>query len=85
MFDHVAESIGVNMGTLGDNLPSPADVKNLYGKCKIQQMRLFEPNSGILDALRKSGIKVCLGVRNEDIPNLGASNDTSACTDWVNS
>lgn len=84
MFDCVAESIGVNMGTLGNNLPSPADVANLYGKCKIQQMRLFDPNQDILGALRHSGIKVCLGVKNEDIPNLGAFNDTSACTDWLN-
>lgn len=83
-FNFVAESIGVNMGTNGNNLPAPADVKSLYAKCSIQQMRLFEPNLDILGALRQSGIRVCLGVRNEDLPRLGASNDPAPSTDWLN-
>ncbi|KAK1379045.1 Beta-1,3 glucanase 4 [Heracleum sosnowskyi] len=77
-------SIGVNFGTLGNNLPSPQDVKNLYGRCKIQQMRLFEPNSNILEALRHSGLSVCIGVKNNDIPSLSNFNDPKACIDWLN-
>ncbi|KAL8104099.1 glucan endo-1,3-beta-glucosidase-like [Apium graveolens] len=77
-------SIGVNFGTLGDNLPYPQDVKNLYGRCKIQQMRLFEPNQDILEALRNSGLSVCLGVVNNDIPGLSNFNDPQACIDWLN-
>lgn len=84
MCDCVAASIGVNFGTHGNNLPFPEDVKNLYESCKIQQMRLFEPNSYILEALRHSGLSVCIGVKNEDIANLSKFNDQSACIDWLN-
>ncbi|CAI9100419.1 OLC1v1037419C1 [Oldenlandia corymbosa var. corymbosa] len=67
--------IGVCYGMLGNNLPNAANVINLYKQYGIAKMRLFEPNHAALTALRGSGIKVTLGVRNEDTPNIAASVD----------
>ncbi|KAK9271114.1 hypothetical protein L1049_026703 [Liquidambar formosana] len=74
--------IGVCYGRNGDNLPSPKDVISLYQKCGIEFIRLFEPNTEVLEALRGSNLLVSLGTRNEDIQNLASSQD--AANSWVN-
>ncbi|KAE9613300.1 putative glucan endo-1,3-beta-D-glucosidase [Lupinus albus] len=45
-------------------------------------MRLFDPSPEVSEALRGSNIKVSLGVRNQDVPNLASSPE--AATQWVN-
>ncbi|XP_058108864.1 putative glucan endo-1,3-beta-glucosidase GVI [Magnolia sinica] len=77
----VAQSVGVNYGMLGDNLPTPDKVVELLKSRKIKMVRLFDPNPGALKALEGSGIDVILGVRNEDLQKLG-SDSTFAAT-WV--
>ncbi|CAL0311815.1 unnamed protein product [Lupinus luteus] len=74
--------IGVNYGMVANNLPPPKTVVGLYQKCGIELMRLFDPNPEVSEALRGSNIKVSLGVRNQDIPNLASSPE--AATQWVN-
>ncbi|KAK2642907.1 hypothetical protein Ddye_024670 [Dipteronia dyeriana] len=76
----VAVDIGVCYGLLGDNLPPATDVINLYKKYGVEKTRLFDPNPAALNALRGSGIKVIVGIRNEDLPNLAAS--PAAVTTW---
>ncbi|KAL3640792.1 hypothetical protein CASFOL_015760 [Castilleja foliolosa] len=73
--------VGVCNGMLGNNLPSPPDVVALYKQNNIQGMRLFDPHLPTLQALGGSDISVVLGVRNEDLESLGA---TQANADaWV--
>ncbi|KAJ4845359.1 hypothetical protein Tsubulata_028008 [Turnera subulata] len=70
--------IGVNYGMIGDNLPPPADVINLYQKYDIPKMRLFNPNPDALNALKGTQIAVSLGVTNEDVPTIASSPEAAA-------
>ncbi|KAL9242164.1 hypothetical protein vseg_016190 [Gypsophila vaccaria] len=67
--------IGVCYGFNGDNLPSPAEAVKAYIQYGIGKMRIFEPNVAMLDALKGSDIDLVLGVKNQDIPTLGASQE----------
>ncbi|XP_054789823.1 probable glucan endo-1,3-beta-glucosidase BG4 [Prosopis cineraria] len=66
-------AIGVNYGRLGDNLPPPAEVVQLYQKNGITKVRLFDPDAAVLDALRNTNIDLTLGIRNEDLPAMAAN------------
>ncbi|GAB4831800.1 hypothetical protein Ancab_005813 [Ancistrocladus abbreviatus] len=67
----IACSIGVNYGTLGDNLPPPAQVANfLKTQTIIDRIKLFDANPDILRAFANSGIAVTITVPNGEIPNL---------------
>ncbi|BFG39625.1 hypothetical protein CerSpe_258990 [Prunus speciosa] len=72
--------IGVCYGMLGNDLPSPTQVVNLYKTYGIGNMRLFDPNPEALQALRGSQIDVSIGIRNEDLPSLAVSQD--AVNSW---
>ncbi|KMT20022.1 hypothetical protein BVRB_1g000420 [Beta vulgaris subsp. vulgaris] len=74
--------IGANYGMQADNLPSPINVITLYMHENIPLLRLFEPHSDVLDALRGSIIKVSLGVKNEDVPDIAMNTNTAM--QWVN-
>jgi len=69
--------VGVCYGFNGDNLPPPKDVVSLYQNYGIKKMRIFEPDPGVLEALRGSGISLTLGVRNQDIPSLASGEDAA--------
>ncbi|KAF3340784.1 beta-1,3-glucanase precursor [Carex littledalei] len=55
-------SIGVCNGLRGDNLPSPREVVRLYQSNGIGAMRIYKPDPGTLNALRRTRIKVMVGV-----------------------
>ncbi|KAF6151723.1 hypothetical protein GIB67_002006, partial [Kingdonia uniflora] len=77
----VAGLARVNYGLLGDNLPPPSNVVSLLQSKKIPRIRIFGPDHTVLNALRRSGIKVVLGASNTDITRLGS--DLSFAQDWV--
>ncbi|XP_043705144.1 glucan endo-1,3-beta-glucosidase-like [Telopea speciosissima] len=74
--------IGVCYGRVSDNLPSPQKVINLYKKSKIERIRIYEPNTQVLNALRGSNLLLSLGTRNEDLPKLATSPEAAKA--WVN-
>ncbi|KAJ9699224.1 hypothetical protein PVL29_008030 [Vitis rotundifolia] len=76
-----AQSIGVCYGTNGNNLPSASQVINLYKSNGIGSMRIYDPNSDTLQALRGSGIELILDVPNTSLQSLAS--DASAASTWV--
>ena len=58
---------------LGNNLPPPQEVVNLYNQKGIRRMRLYDPNQGALQALRNTNIEIMLGVPNSDLQRLASS------------
>ncbi|XVF51034.1 hypothetical protein PTKIN_Ptkin04bG0151100 [Pterospermum kingtungense] len=67
----VEGTIGVNYGTLANNLPPPAQVAHFLLKSTvIDRVRLFDTNPDILRAFAHTGIAVTVTVPNDDIPNL---------------
>ncbi|THU57841.1 hypothetical protein C4D60_Mb03t07810 [Musa balbisiana] len=74
-------AIGVCYGRLGNNLPQPGEVVNLYKANKIGSMRIYDPNQEVLQALRGSNIQLVVDVPNENLQSLAS--DPSAASKWV--
>ncbi|KAK4489556.1 hypothetical protein RD792_005365 [Penstemon davidsonii] len=77
-----ARAIGINYGLNGDDLPSPSDAISLLQSRNISKVRLFEPNTAVLTALKDSSIDVILGTENQNLQSFAS--DPSAATSWVN-
>ncbi|KAF8092193.1 hypothetical protein N665_0422s0022 [Sinapis alba] len=76
-----ATNVGLNYGLLGDNLPSPPQVINLYKSIGITKIRIFDPNVEVLNALRgHQDIRVTVGVKDQDLAALAASEE--AVNSW---
>ncbi|KAL5218651.1 hypothetical protein ABZP36_019335 [Zizania latifolia] len=73
--------IGVNYGTIADNLPPPASTASLLKSTSIGKVRLYEPQPNLVAALAGSNISVLLGVPNSDVPNLASS--PAAAAAWA--
>ncbi|CAH9113310.1 unnamed protein product [Cuscuta europaea] len=74
-------SIGVNYGTLGDNLPPPAEVaKFLKDRTIIDRIKIFDVNPDILRAFANTGIMVTVTVPNGEILPLA---DPGYARQWV--
>ncbi|MBA0574924.1 hypothetical protein Golob_024555, partial [Gossypium lobatum] len=58
---------------MGNNLPPPAEVIDIYRSKGIQQMRLYAPNETALRALGGTNIKLLLDVSNPKLEYLAAS------------
>lgn len=65
--------MGINYGTLGDNLPSVADTVTAIKAMKFGRVKLFNPNPDILGALANTGLEVVVTLPNEEIVEVGAS------------
>ncbi|KAI3409125.1 Glucan endo-1 [Psidium guajava] len=73
--------IGVNYGTVANNLPPPAEVAHfLLESTTIDRVRLFDANPDILKAFAHTGIAVTITVPNDLIPQL---TKLSNAQDWV--
>ncbi|KAJ0238692.1 glucan endo-1,3-beta-glucosidase BG4 [Hirschfeldia incana] len=71
-----ATNVGLNYGLLGDNLPPPPQVINLYKSIGITKVRIFDPNTAVLNALRgHHDIGVTVGVKDQDLAALSASEE----------
>lgn len=75
-------SIGVNYGTLANNLPAPYQVANfLKTQTLIDSVKIFDTNPDILRAFANSGISVSVTVANGDIIRLTNLREARR---WVN-
>ncbi|XP_015579101.1 glucan endo-1,3-beta-glucosidase isoform X1 [Ricinus communis] len=76
-------TLGVNYGTVANNLPPPAQVANfLVESTIINRVRLFDTNREILQAFAHTGIEVTVTVPNDQIPRLTKLNFAQQ---WVKS
>ncbi|KAL1218175.1 Glucan endo-1,3-beta-glucosidase [Cardamine amara subsp. amara] len=74
-------SIGVNYGTLANNLPPPHQVaKFLLHSTVINRIRLFDANPQILQAFAHTGVAVTVTVPNDQIPHL---TNLSSAQQWI--
>ncbi|CAK9206951.1 unnamed protein product [Sphagnum troendelagicum] len=74
-------SVGVNYGTLGDNLPTPTQAVELLKEQGITQVRIFDTNPAVLQAFQGSSIQLIVGVLNSELITIAQSNDSA--TTWV--
>ncbi|KAI7749797.1 hypothetical protein M8C21_012155 [Ambrosia artemisiifolia] len=74
--------IGVNYGTLGNNLPSHTEVANfIKTRTIIDRVKIFDVNPDIIKAFANTNILITVTVPNGDIPSL--TNPRNAVR-WVN-
>lgn len=65
------QGIGVNYGTIANNLPPPSQVaKFLLHSTIINKVRIFDANQEILQAFANTGIEITITVPNDQIPNI---------------
>ncbi|EER90524.1 probable glucan endo-1,3-beta-glucosidase A6 [Sorghum bicolor] len=73
--------LGVNYGTLGDNLPLPQRGLELARSAGASAVRFYDANATMLAAAAASGLEFVPSVPNELIPSLAASQ--RAADAWV--
>lgn len=74
-------TIGVNYGTVADNLPPPPRVATfLKSQTIIDRVKIYDANPDLLRAFANTGIAVTVTVGNGDIPSL---TKLSAAQSWV--
>ncbi|CAM6128285.1 unnamed protein product [Calypogeia fissa] len=74
-------AIGVNYGTVANDLPTPAQVVALIQTTYIAQVKIYDANATIITAFAGTGIQLVVGARNDEISGLAASE--SFAQQWV--
>ncbi|KAI5078689.1 hypothetical protein GOP47_0006360 [Adiantum capillus-veneris] len=72
--------LGVNYGTVADDLPPPSQVVSLIQSTIITRIKLFSLDAAILTAFANSGIEVMVGVGNDQIKPLA---NAAYAKQWV--
>lgn len=72
--------VGINYGTIGNNLPSPKRVAQLLQSTLIDKVKIYDTNPDILEAFSNTGIDLIVAVENFHVSNL--SSDASAADEW---
>ncbi|CAL5346331.1 unnamed protein product [Camellia sinensis] len=75
------ESLGINYGQIGNNLPSPENVLGLLQSLKLTKARIYDTNPQILTAFANSSIELIVTIENE---KLGDLIDPQQALQWVN-
>ncbi|KAJ3681219.1 hypothetical protein LUZ60_015708 [Juncus effusus] len=73
--------LGVNYGTLGNNLPSPSQSVRLIRTLNAGSVKIYDANASILSALAGTGLRVSVMVPNQIIPAIAGNQ--SAADAWV--
>ncbi|QHN87612.1 Glucan endo-1,3-beta-glucosidase [Arachis hypogaea] len=81
VFIQEVQGIGVNYGTIADNLPPPAEVAKFLSKSTIiNRVRLFDANPELLRAFKDTRIEVTITVPNNQIPRV---TNLTVAREWV--
>ncbi|KAI7744944.1 hypothetical protein M8C21_016843 [Ambrosia artemisiifolia] len=76
------ESLGINYGQVGNNLPPPDKVLVLLKSLRVTKTRIYDTNPDILTAFAGSGIELIVTVEND---MLGTLMDQQQALQWVTS
>ncbi|KAL6546377.1 hypothetical protein OROMI_022098 [Orobanche minor] len=74
------ESLGINYGQVGNNLPPPEKVLYLLRSLNLTKARIYDTNPQILTAFADSGIELIVTVENEMLSSLV---DPTQALQWV--
>ncbi|KAK6129072.1 hypothetical protein DH2020_037185 [Rehmannia glutinosa] len=77
---HQVSSIGINYGTIGNNLPPPKRVAQLLQSTLINKIKIYDTNPEILEAFSNTGIDLIVAVENSQVANI--SSNPSAAGQW---
>lgn len=69
----VVSGIGANWGTQTSHPLPPAVVVQLLKDNGFQKVKLFDAAEGAMDALKKSGLEVMVGIPNDMLASLSSS------------
>uniref|UniRef100_A0A7N0R883 glucan endo-1,3-beta-D-glucosidase n=1 Tax=Kalanchoe fedtschenkoi TaxID=63787 RepID=A0A7N0R883_KALFE len=73
--------VGVNYGTVGNNLPPPKRVAQLLQATLIDKVKIYDTNPEILEAFSNTGIDIIVAVENQQVSNLSSSE--AAADEWL--
>ncbi|XP_051141076.1 glucan endo-1,3-beta-glucosidase 12-like [Andrographis paniculata] len=82
-FVHNVSSIGINYGTVANNLPPPKQVAQLLQSTIISKVKIYDTNPEILEAFSNTGIDIIVSVQNSEVANLSSS--PAAADRWFTS
>ncbi|PKI71707.1 hypothetical protein CRG98_007929 [Punica granatum] len=77
----LASAVGVNYGTVGNNLPPPKKVAQLLQSTLIDKVKIYDTDPDILQAFANTGIDLLVAVENSNVTSIGK--ETSAAEDWL--
>ncbi|KAK2988213.1 hypothetical protein RJ640_020695 [Escallonia rubra] len=78
---HTVSGVGINYGTIGNNLPSPKKVAQLLQSTLIDKVKIYDTNPEILAAFSNTGIDLIVAVENYHVANISAA--ASAADEWL--
>ncbi|XP_072994865.1 glucan endo-1,3-beta-glucosidase-like [Typha latifolia] len=79
LLPHETVAIGVNYGTLGDNLPPPAQVAAfLKQRTRINRVKIFDSNPDLIRAFAGTGISVVITAPDDAITSLASPGGAAA-------
>ncbi|XP_021763892.1 glucan endo-1,3-beta-glucosidase 11-like [Chenopodium quinoa] len=74
------ESLGINYGQVGNNLPQPSTVLSLMTSVRLTKARIYDTNPQILTTFANSGVELIVTVENEKLATLM---NPQAALQWV--
>ncbi|XP_076930182.1 glucan endo-1,3-beta-glucosidase 11-like [Bidens hawaiensis] len=74
------ESLGINYGQVGNDLPPPSKVLQLLKSLKVTKTRIYDTNPDILTAFAGSGVEIIVTVENNMLATLM---DPQQALQWV--
>ncbi|KAL2475004.1 Glycosyl hydrolase superfamily protein [Abeliophyllum distichum] len=74
------ESLGINYGQVGNNLPPPDEVLNLLQSLKLTKARIYDTNPQVLTSFANSSIELIVTVDNQMLSTLM---DPQQALQWV--
>lgn len=66
-------SVGINYGTVGNNLPPPKQVAQLLQSTLVTKVKIYDTNPEIIAAFSNTGIDLIVAVENSNISNISSS------------